>query len=52
MEKSSLFKIYLEKQKKFISLVKDVQSSLESKEYIKQGYSFNEFIKIKWNVSK
>jgi len=44
--------IYLSKQRKFKNLVKDVQKSLKSKEYKQKGYSFDEFIKKKWNISK
>jgi len=44
--------IYLSKQKKFKNLVKSVQTSLKSKEYKQQGYSFDEYIKKKWNISK
>jgi len=44
--------IYLSKQRKFKNLVKNVQKSLKSKEYKQQGYSFDEFIKKKWNISK
>eukprot|EP00833_Pecoramyces_ruminatium_P013751 jgi/Orpsp1_1/1187783/evm.model.d7180000060147.1 len=36
MEKTSLFKIYLERQSKFIFLVKDIQLSLKSKEFKNQ----------------
>jgi hypothetical protein len=43
---------YLDKQRKFVSLVKDVQINLNSKEYKKQGYTFNEYIKLKWNISQ
>jgi len=42
----------IEKQRAFISLIKDVQVSLNSKEYKKQGYSFNEYVKMKWNISQ
>jgi hypothetical protein len=43
---------YLYKQRNFVSLVKDVQINLNSKEYKKQGYTFNEYIKLKWNISQ
>ncbi|OUM64382.1 hypothetical protein PIROE2DRAFT_8854 [Piromyces sp. E2] len=35
---------YFNKQVKFKSLVKDVQKSLESREYIKQGYNFDQYV--------
>ncbi|ORX88071.1 hypothetical protein BCR32DRAFT_288824 [Anaeromyces robustus] len=44
--------IYISKQRKFKSLVKSVQRSLKSKEYKQHGYSFDEFIKKRWNISK
>ncbi|ORY66908.1 hypothetical protein LY90DRAFT_667835 [Neocallimastix californiae] len=43
---------YAEKQRAFVSLIKDVQSSLVSKEYKKQGYSLNEYAKMRWNISQ
>eukprot|EP00833_Pecoramyces_ruminatium_P000051 jgi/Orpsp1_1/1174083/evm.model.c7180000048847.1 len=43
MEQTSLFNIYLEKQKKFVSLVKEIQASLNSKEYKNQGYSLAQY---------
>eukprot|EP00833_Pecoramyces_ruminatium_P004362 jgi/Orpsp1_1/1178394/evm.model.c7180000065108.1 len=52
MSEINLTTAYFEKQRKFVSLIKDVQISLTSKEYKKQGYTFNEFIKIKWNISQ
>ncbi|KAG4087283.1 hypothetical protein H8356DRAFT_960907 [Neocallimastix lanati (nom. inval.)] len=42
----------IEKQRAFITLIKDIQVSLNSKEYKKQGYSFNEYVKMKWNISQ
>ncbi|OUM64387.1 hypothetical protein PIROE2DRAFT_8860 [Piromyces sp. E2] len=36
---------YLHKQVKFKSLVKEVQTSLDSKEYVKLGLSFDQFVK-------
>eukprot|EP00833_Pecoramyces_ruminatium_P013353 jgi/Orpsp1_1/1187385/evm.model.d7180000057338.1 len=51
MEESSLFNIYLEKQRKFIALVKDIQLSLKSKEFKGQGYSLKQYAKMKWNIS-
>jgi hypothetical protein len=43
---------YLEKQKNFKSLVKEIQTSLKSKEYAKEGQSFNDYVKMKWNISQ
>ncbi|ORY66906.1 hypothetical protein LY90DRAFT_667834 [Neocallimastix californiae] len=43
---------YAEKQKAFVSLIEDVQRSLVSKEYKKQGYSLNEYTKMRWNISQ
>eukprot|EP00833_Pecoramyces_ruminatium_P009682 jgi/Orpsp1_1/1183714/evm.model.c7180000086396.1 len=51
MEDTSLFNIYLEKQRKFVSLVKEIQISLNSKEYKNQGYSLAQYSKMKWNIS-
>ncbi|KAG4098852.1 hypothetical protein H8356DRAFT_1424409 [Neocallimastix lanati (nom. inval.)] len=48
----TIYSTYIEKQKKFKSLVKSVQYHLESKEYKKEGYSFDEYVKMKWNISK
>eukprot|EP00833_Pecoramyces_ruminatium_P011833 jgi/Orpsp1_1/1185865/evm.model.c7180000095689.1 len=42
---------YLKKQNSFRNLVKEVQSSLQSKEYKKLNYSLDEFVKMKWNIS-
>ncbi|KAL6611093.1 hypothetical protein U3516DRAFT_872267, partial [Neocallimastix sp. 'constans'] len=44
--------VYFEKQRKFVALIKEIQNSLNSKEYKNQGYTFNEYIKIKWNISQ
>ncbi|KAL6591729.1 hypothetical protein U3516DRAFT_570081 [Neocallimastix sp. 'constans'] len=52
MQKINLSNAYLQKQNTFVALVKEVQFSLISKEYKKQGYSLNEFIKMKWNISQ
>jgi len=52
MNHSNLSSIYIEKQRKFVSLIKDVQISLKSKEYKNKGYSFNEYIKMRWNISQ
>ncbi|ORX51766.1 hypothetical protein BCR36DRAFT_369679 [Piromyces finnis] len=56
MQENTLFEnplsMYLTKQKKFKTLVKSVQNSLKSKEYKQQGYSFDEYIKNQWNISK
>jgi len=49
MQKSTT---YLSKQMKFKSLVMDIQKSLDSKEYIALGQTFNEFVRQKWNISK
>jgi len=49
MQKSTT---YLSKQMKFKSLVMDIKKSLDSKEYITHGQTFNEFVKQKWNISK
>jgi len=43
---------YLSKQMKFKSLVNDIQKSLDSKEYITLGQTFNEYVKQRWNISK
>ncbi|KAG4084218.1 hypothetical protein H8356DRAFT_1088937 [Neocallimastix lanati (nom. inval.)] len=52
MSKSVLTSAYLEKQRKFVALIKEIQTSLNSKEYKNQGYTFNEYIKMKWNISQ
>jgi len=52
MQKINLPSAYLEKQNAFVTLVKEVQFSLNSKEYKKQDYALNEFIKMKWNISQ
>ncbi|ORY44582.1 hypothetical protein LY90DRAFT_671597 [Neocallimastix californiae] len=56
MERNAIFETiystYIEKQKKFKDLVKSVQYHLNLKEYKKQGYSFDEYVKMKWNISK
>jgi len=52
MESTSLFNIYLEKQRKFIALVKEIQFTFNSKEYKEHGYSFKQYIKMKWNISQ
>ena len=43
---------YFNKQIKFRTLIKEIQKELKSKDYIQQGYTYDEFIKIKWNISK
>eukprot|EP00833_Pecoramyces_ruminatium_P006439 jgi/Orpsp1_1/1180471/evm.model.c7180000073546.1 len=43
---------YLKKQNSFKILVKDVQFSLQSKEYKNLNCSLDEFVKMKWNISK
>jgi len=45
-------KAYFEKQRSFKALVKDVQQSLQSKEYKLYSCTFDEFIKSRWNISK
>jgi len=52
MERVISYSTYAEKQRAFVSLIKDVQSSLVSKEYKKQGYSLNEYAKMRWNISQ
>ncbi|ORY66910.1 hypothetical protein LY90DRAFT_667837 [Neocallimastix californiae] len=52
MERVITSSTYAEKQRAFVSLIKDVQSSLVSKEYKKQGYSLNEYAKMRWNISQ
>jgi hypothetical protein len=42
----------MEKQRKFITLVKEVQNIFNSKEYQKQGYSFKQFTRMKWDISQ
>ncbi|ORX41833.1 hypothetical protein BCR36DRAFT_416490 [Piromyces finnis] len=44
--------VYLLKQEEFKRYIKDIQQSLNSKEYIKQSQTIDEFIKSKWNISK
>ncbi|ORY23752.1 hypothetical protein LY90DRAFT_514917 [Neocallimastix californiae] len=44
--------IYLRKQKKFITLVNSIQKAISSKDYRKQGYTFNSYVKKNWNISK
>jgi len=51
-DNSFYLKLYIQKQNNFKKLVKEVQRALNTKEYIKEGYSFNEYIRIKWNISK
>jgi len=43
---------YLEKQKRFIILVRSIQYSLNNKEYKQYNYSIDEFIRMRWNISK
>ncbi|KAG4101949.1 hypothetical protein H8356DRAFT_1033258 [Neocallimastix lanati (nom. inval.)] len=52
MSNTNISSFYFEKQKKFVALVKDIQISLNLKEYKKQGYTFNQYIKMKWNISQ
>ncbi|OUM57337.1 hypothetical protein PIROE2DRAFT_17715 [Piromyces sp. E2] len=44
--------VYLLKQVEFKKYVDEIQQSLNSKEYLKQGCSIEEFVKTKWNISK
>ncbi|KAL6631675.1 hypothetical protein U3516DRAFT_656623 [Neocallimastix sp. 'constans'] len=44
--------IYLRKQKKFKSLVENIQTAVSSKDYRKHGYTFNSYVKKNWNISK
>ncbi|KAL6605443.1 hypothetical protein LY90DRAFT_630957 [Neocallimastix californiae] len=44
--------IYLRKQKKFVTLVNSIQKAISSKDYRKQGYTFNSYVKKNWNISK
>jgi len=43
---------YFERQQKFVSLVRDIQFSLNSKAYKNQGYTFNDYIRMRWNLSQ
>jgi len=43
---------YLAKQIKFKTLAMEIQTSLNSKEYLTHGQSLNDFVKEKWNISK
>jgi len=43
---------YLEKQKNFKILVKDIQYSLQNKEYQRNNLSIDDYIKNRWNISK
>lgn len=45
-------KHYLLKQNNFKSMVKNIQHALNSKQYKDQGFSFDEFVRINWNISK
>ncbi|OUM57336.1 hypothetical protein PIROE2DRAFT_17714 [Piromyces sp. E2] len=44
--------VYLLKQTEFKKYIKEIQQSLNSKEYLKQGRTIDEFVKSKWNISK
>jgi len=44
--------IYFSKQRKFKCLVKRVQKAIITKEYKKQGYSLNNYVKKNWNISQ
>ncbi|KAG4083183.1 hypothetical protein H8356DRAFT_968439 [Neocallimastix lanati (nom. inval.)] len=43
---------YLIKQKKFLSFIKNIQNTIETKNYKKEGYTFDSFVKKKWNITK
>ncbi|ORX45736.1 hypothetical protein BCR36DRAFT_298655 [Piromyces finnis] len=43
---------YIEKQNRFRIMVKEIQKSIDNKEYLKEGCSYDEYIKKKWNISK
>lgn len=43
---------YLEKQRNFITLVRSIQYALQSKEYKNYNYSIDEYIRMRWNISK
>ena len=49
---NSPLNVYLLKQNEFKRYIKEIQQSLNSKEYMKQGYTIEKFIKSKWNISK
>jgi len=51
MENNSLSG-HIEKQRAFSSFIKEIQISLNSKEYKKLGYTFNEYVKMKWSISQ
>ncbi|KAG4107739.1 hypothetical protein H8356DRAFT_1024075 [Neocallimastix lanati (nom. inval.)] len=51
MENNSLSS-HIEKQRAFSSFIKEIQISLNSKEYKKLGYTFNEYVKMKWSISQ
>ncbi|KAG4091516.1 hypothetical protein H8356DRAFT_1407935 [Neocallimastix lanati (nom. inval.)] len=46
------YNIYFSKQRKFKCLVKRVQKAIITKEYKKQGYSLNNYVKKNWNISQ
>jgi len=43
---------YLTKQKKFISFINNIQNKIKTKNYKKEGYTFDSFVKTNWNISK
>jgi len=43
---------YIEKQEKFRKLVKEIQKSIDEKDYVKEGATYDEYIRKKWNISK
>jgi len=46
------FNSYIKKQNSFVALVKSIQYYLQTKEYKQYNYSLDEFVKMKWNISK
>jgi len=52
MESHTVYSSYFEKQNAFVTLMKDVQISLNSKKYKVDGYSFKDYIKMRWNISQ
>jgi len=49
---SQTLNFYFIKQNKFKTLVKNVQHTLKTKVYKKEGLSLEEYVKMKWNISK
>ncbi|OUM57444.1 hypothetical protein PIROE2DRAFT_17576 [Piromyces sp. E2] len=46
------FNSYLLKQAEFKKFIKEIQKSLNTKEYLKNGFTIDEFVKKQWNISK